>query len=309
MRFHQNDTIYFVTNRCHQERFFMLPRPGITKSIGAWLARALHKYGDGIEIFAFIFLSNHFHILLRDTKGRLAQFMWYLQLNVGKSINKLSDRRGEFFSREYDAVPVLTDEDFLDKYAYTVTNAVKSKLLANADASPFFNSLKAAKTETPFTFIWFDKTAYHNSTRGKKKVDKSEFEHEYEIPVTPPPMWSGFSKTKRQRLLDELVKNYQKRYAKERKAEGATVLGVQGIARQRWWSRPKNPARRPRVKVFCRLKEKKDEYLAMLRTVAGYYREMLDGFRKASAFGRRAVLEWPSGCYPPSCMRPIGAAG
>ena len=68
MRVHQNGTIYFVTNRCHQERFLMLPRPGIIKTIGAWLGRALHKYGDGIEIFTFIFLSNHFHILLRPQR-------------------------------------------------------------------------------------------------------------------------------------------------------------------------------------------------------------------------------------------------
>ena len=286
----------------------MLPRPGIKKLIGAWLGRALFHHGDGIEIFAFVFLSNHFHMLLRDNKGRLAEFMWYFQVNLAKNINELHDgRRGEFFSREYDAAPVLTDEDFLDKYAYTVTNAVKSKLLERADDGPFFNSLEAARKEEPFRFIWLDRTGYHNATRGKKKPDRSKFEHEYEIPVTPPPMWQGFSKTKRQKLLDDLVKNYEGRYGRERKAQGATVLGVEGIARQRWWSRPKDPARRPRVKVFCRIKELKDEYLSSLRTVAGYYKERLHGFRKASALGRRALLEWPSGCYPPSCMRPVGA--
>jgi len=286
----------------------MLPRKGITKTIGAWLGRAIHECGDGIEIFAFIFLSNHFHILLRDTKGQLAKFMWYLQLNVGKSINILNDeRKGTFFSREYDAVPILTEEDFLDKYAYTVTNAVKSKLLAKADSGPFFSSLKAAKSEEPYRFIWFDKTAYHNCTRGNKKVDRAKFEHEYEIPIAKPPMWEGLSKKKRQHLLSDLVENYERRYALERKAEGNTVLGAEQIARQRWWARPKKPARSPRVKVFCHIKELKEEYLEGLRAVTGYYREMFDGFRKASALGRRAILEWPSGCYPPGCMRPIGA--
>ncbi len=308
MRFHQNGTIYLVTNRCHQERFFMLPRKGITKTIGAWLGRALHEYGDGIEIFAFIFLSNHFHILLRDTKGQLAEFMWYLQLNAGKNINNLNDeRKGTFFSREYDAVPILTEEKFLDKYAYTVTNAVKSKLLDKADGGPFFSSLKAARSEEPYRFIWFDKTAYHNRTRGNKKVKRSGFEHEYKIPIVSPPMWQHLSKKKRQHLIDDLVRNYERRYARERKAEGITVLGAERIAKQSWWQRPKNPARSPRVKVFCQIKELKEEYLEGLRTVTGYYRELFDGYRKASALGRRAVLEWPSGCYPPSRMRPVGA--
>ena len=35
--------------------------------------------GDGIELYGFIFLSSHFHFLLRDTKGQLAQFMWYFR--------------------------------------------------------------------------------------------------------------------------------------------------------------------------------------------------------------------------------------
>jgi REP element-mobilizing transposase RayT len=309
MRFHRNGTIYLVTNRCHQERFFMLPRKGVTNIIGAWLARALNEeYGDGIEIFAFIFLSNHFHILLRDNKGQLARFMWYLQLNIGKKINKLNDEReGTFFSREYDAVPVLTDEDFLDKYAYTVTNAVKSKLLAKAAGGRFFNSLKAAREEKPYRFKWFDATAYHNRTRGNKTVERSDFEYEYEISISPPPMWASLTKKKRQMLLGDLVKNYERRYAAERRAEGVTVLGVDRIAKQRWWARPKNSARSPRVKVLCHIKELKEEYLEGLRIVIGAYRELFDGYRKASALGRRAVLEWPSGCYPPSCMRPVGA--
>ena len=308
MRFHQNGTIYFVTNRCHQERLFMHPDPDVKQTIGAWLGRALDKYGDGIEVFAFVFLSNHFHMLVRDTKGQLAEFMWYFQLNIAKSLNELrNNRRGAFFSRKYDAAPVLTDEDFLDKYAYTVTNAVKSKLLEKADDGPFFNSLAAARTEEPFRFTWFHRTGYHNAGRGKKKRERSKFERAYEIPITPPPMWQSLSKAKRLKLLSDLVKSYEGRFARERKTEGRLVLGVEGISMQRWWTRPKNPANGPKAKVFCRVKELKDEYLSSLRTITGHYKERLHGFRKASARGRRGLLEWPSGCYPPSCMRPVGA--
>ncbi len=286
----------------------MLPRPGLNKIIGAWFARALDKYGDGIDVFAVIFLSNHFHILLRDNKGQLAQFMWYLQLNIAKSINEFNgNRKGEFFCREYDAVPVLTDEDFLDRYAYTVTNAVKSKLLEKASGGPFFNSLKAARQEEPLRFTWFNKTAFHNKTRRNQKVDRKQFEIEYEFTPAVPPMWCGLSKSKRRAALGDLVKQYETRYAKERRSEGKTVLGVKRISNQRWWGRPKNPSHRPRVKVFCHIRELKEEYLEALCTVVGRYREMFDGFIKASSLGRRATLEWPEGCYPPSRMSPIGA--
>ncbi|MFO8071850.1 MAG: hypothetical protein R6V85_08245, partial [Polyangia bacterium] len=63
MRFWSPDNAYFVTNRCEQERLFLLPRPRVLQLIGAWLAKSLEEHGDGIELFAFIFLSNHFHLL------------------------------------------------------------------------------------------------------------------------------------------------------------------------------------------------------------------------------------------------------
>ena len=71
MRLNLKKDIFFVTNRCEQERFFMVPRPEIKKIISTWLAKALEEHGDGIELYAFIFLSNHLHFLLRDTKGSI----------------------------------------------------------------------------------------------------------------------------------------------------------------------------------------------------------------------------------------------
>ena len=70
-------------NRMH----FLLPTKRITDIIQCWFARALCLYGKGIEISAFVFLSNHWHILCRDTKGTLAAFMWYFQGNVARAIN------------------------------------------------------------------------------------------------------------------------------------------------------------------------------------------------------------------------------
>ena len=84
IRMHLNSSIHFITsviiaeinddipNRCEQEQFLLLPSQTINQIIGAWFARSLCLFGEGLEIFAFIFLGNHFHLLCRDTKGTLA---------------------------------------------------------------------------------------------------------------------------------------------------------------------------------------------------------------------------------------------
>ena len=107
------------------------------------------------------------------------------------------------------------------------------------------------------------------------------------------------------KLIGSWLARALKTHGKERRAEGKGVLGVRRIRGQRWWMRPKNPSRRPRVKVFCRIEEKKEEYLEAVRLIVVRYREVYEGFLKASSFGRRAVLEWPPGCYPPSSLRPV----
>lgn len=307
MRIWNREQVYFVTNRCEEERLFMLPTAAVLHVIGVWLAKSLKEYGDGIELYGFIFLSNHFHLLLRDPKGQLAQFMWYFQLNVAKTVNGLLGRHGHFFSREYDAAPVLTDEDFENRYAYILTNAVKAGLVSRAGDGPFFSSLEMSLEETSRTFEWEDRTRKHNKSRRGQQVSKEEVTRRYTLELSVPPQWREWSAQERRRRIESLVKANEERYGKERRAEGRGVLGVRRLMSQSPLMRPVNPARSNRVKVFCQDRELAKEHLEMVKAITGAYREALDGFWKAARKGRRSLVVWPPWTYPPSSMVPVGA--
>ena len=305
MRVHRENEIYFVTNRCEQERFFLLPKPRINRLIGAWLAKAINEHGDGIQLYAFIFLSNHLHLLLRDTKGQLAELMWFFQSNLARAVNRELKRRGHFFSREYDAVPVLTDADLEERYAYVVTNAVKAGLVDKAAHGPFLSSLELALTDKPLRFSWLDRTRLHNRTRRGQRVNERDFERTYELHLTIPPQWRGLSTRARRARIRGLVRASEQRYRRERRAEGRGVLGRRRILAQSPLMRPRDPARRPRVKVFCKLRELKNEYLAGVRALVGRYRKAYHAWLTAARRGLRTLVEWPPGCYPPSALRPL----
>jgi REP element-mobilizing transposase RayT len=307
MRIWNPDHVYFVTNRCEQERLFLLPRPEIRKQIGAWLAKSLAEHGDGIELYAFVFLSNHFHLLLRDTKGKLPELMWYFQLNLAKAVNRQLDRHGHFFSREYDAAPVLTDDDFENRYAYVVTNAVKAGLLARARGGPFFSSLEMALEERVLEFEWVDKTRLHELTRRGRRVTDLAVTRVYRLELTIPPAWGGWTGARRKKRIEGLVESSEARYGRERRAEGKSFLGVRRILEQSPLMRPKNPSFSPRVRVFCRDEDLRKAFLEAARALVGLYRESLDGFRKAALKGRRALVEWPPWTYPPSTWAPVPA--
>lgn len=308
MRVNNIGDIFFVTNRCEEERFFLKPTPNVLALIGAWLAKALHEHGDGIELYAFIFLSNHLHLLLKDTKGQLAEFMWFFQLNLAKAVNRELGRRGHFFSREYDAVPVLTDEDFEERYAYIVTNAVKAGLVARAADGPFFSSLPLALGEEPRVFAWLDRTGRHNRTRRGQRVSAGEFVRRYALRLAVPPQWRRMSRGRRRARVAALVKASEGRYGRERRAEGRGVLGRRGIMSQSPLARPRSPARRPRVRVFCKDASRKQAFLESLRELTGRYREAYGAWLSSTRTRRRAVVEWPPGCYPPSWLVPVGRA-
>jgi REP element-mobilizing transposase RayT len=305
MRVHLPHDIFFVTNRCEEERFLLLPKPAINRLIGAWLAKALREHGDGIELYAFIFLSNHLHLLLRDTTGRLAEFMWFFQQNLARAVNRELGRRGHFFAREYDAVPVLTDADLEERYAYVVTNAVKAGLVARAANAPFLSSLGMALDDQPRQFRWLDRTRLHNRTRRGQRVDRREFERVYALRLAVPPPWRGLTTRARRARIRGLVHASEERYRRERRAAGRGVLGRRGILAQSPLMRPRDPARRPRVKVFCKLRELKQAYLAGVRALVGRYREAYGAWLAAVRQGARPRVEWPPGCYLPSTLRPL----
>ena len=308
MRVNFPGQVYLVTNRTEQERFFLLPKPHIIELIGAWLAKAQKEHGDGIELYAFIFMSNHLHLLLKDTKGQLAKFMWFFQLNLAKAINRELGRQGHFFSREYHAVPVLDDQAFDNCYAYILTNAVKAGLVARAADGPFFSSLGAALAEKPLTFSWLNRTAKHNKSRRGKKLDPALFEETYELTVAIPDQWQKLSRTERRGCIEALVKASEVKLGRARRAEGRGVLGRRRILQQSPWMRPKRPARNAQLRYYRPDREQEAAYYEALGRTVEAYKTVYDGFIKAATSGRRLkLLEWPEFCYPPSSMVPTGA--
>lgn len=304
IRMHCKDTFHFVTNRCEQEQFLLLPTKQTKALIIEWLARALTFVGGGIELHAFIFMSNHFHILLRDTGGQVARFMGYFQGNLAKAVNESLGRHGKFWSREYDDMLLGTDEDYLDRYAYTLCNAVKAGLVDRAAHWRGFSSLDMALTGKPMSVRILNKTKLHNATRRGQEVDEERFCETHTIALATPLVWAGLSQAARANKITELLHSGETFYRSLRGNKPA--LGMARIIRQSPFDRPRHPSFRPRVKVFSRDKVVRDELLSAYRIHTGAYRDVLHKFVKAALAGKRPAVEWPAWSYPPSSALPIG---
>ena len=117
--------IYFVTVRCFQGRLLLRPSRETNEVLSGVLARAARLCS--IELFGFVFASNHFHLILRAPERNLPRFMQFLLTNVSKKVGWLVAWRGAFWERRYSAEPVLDDEALLGRLRYILAHGVSHR--------------------------------------------------------------------------------------------------------------------------------------------------------------------------------------
>ena len=65
LRFQPEDhMIHVVSTRCLQGFLFLRPNPHVNEMIAGVLGRTLLHFEDRIDLYAYVFLSNHYHLIL-----------------------------------------------------------------------------------------------------------------------------------------------------------------------------------------------------------------------------------------------------
>jgi len=303
-RMHDSGEIHMVTNRCEEGRFFLKPTKEVLDIVTYWFARAMEKYGDGLEVYAFCFLCNHFHMLCRDNDGSLAKFMGYFQGNVAKEINEhLGRSPAHFWQGHYDDQLIEGERTFWKKYLYIVCNAVKSGLVKRVSMWRGFCSFKAALSGEPIVAVGVNRTRLHNATRGNKKRKAKEFEERFEFCLTPPPSMEGMTQKERAVEIDWMVQKAERHYTNRRARKPA--LGMKRVLEIPALHRPEPLARTPRRRFACDSRQREFERLEEYRRFIGAYKQAYAGFISASMRGRPFHAEWPHGSIPPSGNKPV----
>src|ERR1700761_4523654 len=79
---------FFVSSPPTQSLFLMAPSAKTTELIGGTLARSVRQ--SGVELFAYVFTSNHFHALVRaPTAIAMSTFMQQLKSDIARKVGEL----------------------------------------------------------------------------------------------------------------------------------------------------------------------------------------------------------------------------
>ena len=302
LRVQRPERLYLVTSRCVGAQHLMRPDAECCRIILACLSRFVvaHK----IDVYGFVFMSNHFHLLCGAPHLNLSAFLQDMNSSVARRLNIHRKRDGVFFGERYSSVDVLCGEKALEKLLYILMNPCAAGVVATPGDYPGISSYEYHLSGEKVRGNWLDLKRYHQNKRRNPQVREQDYTTTYEFELKPLPQWTLLSLKERALRLKTALLKRCKKLKKQRKKEGKKhYLGPEKCRKLDPNSAPREP--------------KKSRYSACVgsdaRAVSSYNeqrRAVVDAYRKARRLDCRAVrtktvagICYPAGTLPPGCRR------
>ena len=287
-------SVYFVTNRCMQSRLLLRPSPQINSIVGATLARALTLFPT-IDLFAYVFASNHFHMLLRPRDcdaATVSDFVAYVEANVARRVGRIVKWDGRFWGRRFSAEPVLDNEALVGRLQYILSHGVKEGLTERVADWPGLSCTAELTSGVVRLFDWMDEAARNKKGFTAGAPGARKYVTRYALKLTPLPCWQGVTQREQQRLVGELITEIETRARAER--NGKPVLGVEAVLAQDPLDKPLRTNISPRPLCHAASAQLRESFRAASRAFVCAYRTV-------SALFRQGDLKVD---FPPHCFRP-----
>ncbi|NJK33437.1 MAG: hypothetical protein HC927_14110 [Deltaproteobacteria bacterium] len=273
-------TSWLITRRCSERRFFLLPSHETAKVFEYALARAARI--TGVQLHAWMVMSNHYHLVCTDPCGRLPEFVRLLNSLVARALNFHYKRKESFWkSGSYSAVQLCSKSAVLDKIAYTLANPVVDGLV------PWVSHWKGAHSfgmefDTEHRVLW------PVSLSGfRKSMPEAET-----LRLVTPPSYSTAAEilAALREELDERTTAIKAQF----KAERRRFLGMNAVWAQSWEDAPSTPACSGGISPRFATKDP-----GVLRQAVRQWRAWLSAYRLALLAFREGVRDvvFPAGTY------------
>ena len=281
-----------VSNRTIQGRFLLRPSPELNEIILGVMGRAQRLFD--IRIFAFQFLSDHYHLLVWAVDAQqLARFMEYFNGNLAREAGRASAWSGKFWGRRYHSAVVNNDEQSqLDRLRYIISNGCKEGLVASPLDWPGVSSTSALLDGSLILHgKWFDRT---RECRARNAGRRQRFAEEEEVHLAVLPGLAQLDRTEFQQTIQSVVTQIEHDTIQMHSANGTKPAGRKWVMRQNPYRVPKVMKRSPAKKFLATFRQS----IAELRTA---YREFILAYRAAAVrlMSGDRMVEFPPGCFPP----------
>jgi len=221
---------YLVTRRCTQRQFLLRPSRLTNQAVKYCLALAAEH--TVVQLHAACFMSNHWHGVVTDPEALLPEFLERFHRLFAKVQNALLDRAENLWSSDKPSVVLLvSDQDVLEKMAYTIANPTLAGLVRSPDEWPGVISHRLNESESvEMPDVFFD--------------EDGELPDEVRLDITRPAIFPELSEMELSARLRDAVRVHVQRARQDLENRGQHFLGREGVLRQAFSAVPKAPAPR-----------------------------------------------------------------
>ena len=298
IRFHPPGSLVEVTCRTLQGRLLLQPTPLVADLCRGVLARAVRLYP--VQVHAFVFLGNHFHLLLTaPSAARLAAFMNYLNSNLAREVGRTVRWREKFWGRRYQAILVSQEPAAqVERLLYLLRHGCKENLVRRPEDWPGASAVRSLRTGEPIAGHWYDRTRQYRAGSRRKLLEREGFVQLERFELAPLPCWSHLTPEQRRYRVAELIETVEIESTRLREDSGKEPLGQHHLARQNPHDAPDRVARRPAPLVHAASKVARRSMRAAYLRFVRAYREASERFRQGGDL-REPLARFPQGCFPP----------
>jgi putative transposase len=259
----------------------MMLRPSVETNQVFLYCLAVAAERTGIELHAFVVMSNHWHAVLTDPEARLPQFLQLLHRLVASCMNASLGRTENFWSAEHASIVALESaEDVLDKIAYVITNPTAAGLVRSPDEWPGVITTQLGERHVAtMPEVYFRR---HGATMPER------------ADCTVPPVLRDLdTETINRRLRALVARNVRQTRSKVRDS-GRTFLGADGARTMSPWrtAATPEPLRRRRPTLAARDPHDRKAAIARLHAFRSTYRTALSRWKSGDRSAR-----FPEGTY------------
>ncbi len=244
----REDQIVKVTCRCVNRTYRLVPTPKVVEMVLFCLAHVSAKYRlEGkIELYAFCFMSTHYHLTLRDVGGCVSKFLQELNSLLSRNLNAMRGSRGTNFEPDPGIQTILGAERVLKSVAYDEANPAVAGIVSTSEAWKGVTSAHMVLGEEkevarPKFGIWSTKRA-HARREGSRRSGRAAYARTSKVPTSAvlkldrPPFYPELGDDELHARMKAMREHEERKAAGERK--GRRVLGMRKARAVHWNTLP-----------------------------------------------------------------------
>lgn len=307
VRVFKTDGIYLITNRCREGKFLMRPDPEMNRILLAALVHfaTMHE----VEILAWCFMSNHFHLIVRAPKLNLSAFMRDFQSKIARKIIDRTGCSAPVFPKRFVDNELVDEESLRDKLQYVVMNPVKHGMVEHPSEWPGLTSWRCHRHGASVVGKKLDTQAFHKFRRRKGWTEQEAREaamQEREFHATAAVLHDDDGQllfgADAHRWLADAVDRRCAMLAEFRREGGVGVSGPAAVRRRHPLDKPPHFEPTPAPLCLTTDPSRRIQYREHRRHITDTYQKAHRAWRN----GDREV-QFPPGTHPPGYIRALAS--